>query len=514
MTIDDALIDRFLDGDVSEAEAASVLRWLEVPVNLDRFARRAELHTDLRKTLRRRSIQSAALELHREDVVTPTFEIVDQPESPDGRLSRSPMRIGTLVCLMAACLLIVFVIRRGDQEPASSRQSLASVVSEIDAVLISDQPNWREVGLAAGAYQLTQGLLHLRFDGGVMVFVEAPARFDAVSGQRVVLHAGRLSANVPPEGVGFTVETSEAEVVDFGTEFSVDVSVGTSEVHVFNGLVRVQPRSRTGVAAGDTIDLRTAQALKIEDSTVRPVGIEIARNRFIRNFDEPQRNYSRAVKTLSPAAYYQMAIRDKGLASTPPGYSGVVLTGAGKRPPHARGVFSGGSLRVQAESTGRGGRVDSPPPLSTGRFTLSAFVYLESLMPGGTVATNIRGDDGSFALALDQSGRLLATIRDVNGNLQSAAIDDTLPLETWRHVVVTADGQRLQIFANGEPVVSTACSQVASGESTPIWFGTDGEELNLWDGRIDEVVLFDKSLSDQEVASLYQSALAEMARLK
>ena len=61
------------------------------------------------------------------------------------------------------------------------------------------------------------------FDGGVMVYVEAPARFDAVSDKRVMLHSGRLSASVPPEGVGFTVETPEAEVVDFGTEFSVDV---------------------------------------------------------------------------------------------------------------------------------------------------------------------------------------------------------------------------------------------------------------------------------------------------
>ena len=348
MTVDDELIDRFLDGDVSEDEAAVFSQWLEAPANLQRLARRAELHADLLSALRRRSIQSTALESHGDNIVTPLPQMANQPESSGNRISRTTLGFAVLALVTAACLLIAFAIPR-DPGPASSPQSLASVVSEIDAVLISDQPHWREMGLAAGEYQLTQGLLHLRFDGGVMVYVEAPARFDAVNGQRVVLHSGRLSANVPPEGVGFTVQTPEAEVVDFGTEFSIDVASGASEVHVFDGLVRVQPRSRKGGAAGDAIDLRTAQALKIDERTVKPVGIEIARNRFIRNFDEPKRNYSRAVKKLSPVAYYQMAIRDKGLASDPPEYSGVVLTGDGKRPPHAaRRIF-----RWIVESTGR-----------------------------------------------------------------------------------------------------------------------------------------------------------------
>ncbi len=60
---------------------------------------------------------------------------------------------------------------------------------------------WLE--LVAGDYQLRRGLLHLRFDGGVMVYLEAPAQFNVVSGKRFVLHHGRLSASVPPEGVGF-----------------------------------------------------------------------------------------------------------------------------------------------------------------------------------------------------------------------------------------------------------------------------------------------------------------------
>ena len=63
MSVDDELIDRFLDGEVSKDESAAVIEWLESSANLQHFARRAELHSDLRSSLRRRSIQESAMEI-------------------------------------------------------------------------------------------------------------------------------------------------------------------------------------------------------------------------------------------------------------------------------------------------------------------------------------------------------------------------------------------------------------------------------------------------------------------
>ena len=300
--------------------------------------------------------------------------------------------------------------------------------------------------LVAGDYQLRRGLLHLRFDGGVMVYLEAPAQFNVVSGKRFVLHHGRLSANVPPEGIGFTVETPEAEVVDFGTEFSVEVESGTSEVHVFDGLGSRSAETGTSGMMRDALIFELSEPSGLRTATAEARAISNSRpERFIRNFDEPKRKYARSVKQLSPVAFYRMAIRDKGLVSEPPQYSGEVLTGDGIRPPHARGVFAGGSLRVGADSTGRGGRVDSPPPLTTGQFTLAVFVYLEDVNThGGMVATNIRDDEGNFALSLDEDGVLQATVRKSDGELRSVASSTSLPLTTWRHLVVTADGEQLR----------------------------------------------------------------------
>jgi len=511
MPVNDELIDRFLEADVSGDEAEEVLQWLETPANLDRFARRAELHADLRSSLRRRRIQVSVLEACDENGVAHARASSARSNGAGGRLFRRLARFGAVAFLTGAGLLMAFLMRGQAPGPVPSQPFLATVVNEIDAVLTSGGSAWDQTGLTAGEYRLQQGLLHLRFDGGVMVYVEAPARIDAVSGKRLILQSGRLSASVPPEGIGFTVETPEAEVIDFGTEFSVEVSSGTSEVHVFDGLVRVQPRAAKDGRAAEAVDLRTSQAVKIEEADEKPMKIKLAKDRFIRNFEEPKRTYPDTVRQLGPVAYYRMPIRARGLYCEPQQHSGKVLTGEGVRPPHAPG-FIGASLRVQANSTGRGGQVDSPPPLNTGQFTLSVFVYLETPTHDGTVATNIRGDEGNFALALNERGLLQATIRNRDGELQSATGDASLPPATWRQLVMTADGEQLRIYENGQLLASAQCAMMAAGDPATVWFGTDADGTGLWNGRIDELALFDRALSEQEIAELFQVALDEMAR--
>ena len=425
---------------------------------------------------------------------------------------RFRLRGVTIFGIIAASLLVTFFWFGNPSNEIKT--SVATLVTNIEANVLYNGEPWNDSELGSGEYQMDSGLIHLQFAGGVMVFVEAPARFDAVSGKRLVLHNGRLSASVPPEGIGFTVETPEAEVIDFGTEFSVDVESGESEVHVFEGLVRVQPKTSTDGREGEVIELRTDQAVKVMKAKVKPVDIELATDRFIRTFDEPRRKYAKAVKQLSPVAFYRMAIRDRGLVAEPPRYSGVVLTGDGIRPAHASGVFAGGSMRVLANSTGRGGRVDYPPSLSTGQFTLAVFLYLETRASGGTVVSNIRGDEGSFALALDESGFLRATVRNGDGELQSVTCDTLLPLRMWQHIVMSVDGEQLLIYKDGKLVASKPSGAMTASDSLPILIGTDYDGLKLWDGRIDELAIFDKPLSEDDIVSLYHSALEEIAGLK
>lgn len=427
------------------------------------------------------------------------------------RSRRLPVGLTAIAGTVAASLLVAAILWVAGPN-AENDGPMVTVVSEVDAALMRDDRLWTQAKLPIGEYRLNQGLLNLQFAGGVMVYVEAPARFDVVSQHRLELLSGRVSANVPREGIGFTIETPEATIVDYGTEFSVEAGSGASEVHVFNGQVRVRSRRDTDDQAS-AIDLRASEAIRIENSPRSLVPITLAADRFIRSFDEPQRNYARSVKQLSPVAYYRMPIRDRGLVSVPSQYSGEVLTGTGVRPPHAHGVFAGGALRVGADSTGRGGRVDIPPSLNTGRFSLAVFVYLATPSPRGTVATNIQGDAGSYALSLDAGGRLQATLRDGSGQLQHVTSHAELPLKTWRHVVMTVDdGTQLRLYEDGRLTASVPCDAMATSKPGSMWLGTTADRVGLWNGRIDELALFDKALTDDDIAALYQTAQDERAR--
>ncbi|QDV62291.1 LamG-like jellyroll fold domain-containing protein [Crateriforma conspicua] len=533
MSVDNDLIDRILEGEVSDEEAAELQSWLQDQENLERFALRAELHSGLRRSLQRQLIQKNALDASEDNHVA-AFDSSQEKRQASVLQSRRTLGLGITGLVTAASILFAFVWPEAESVPKQKVAAAAKIVGNVSGTLMRSGSHWDDAKIPPGDYELQKGLLNLQFGGGVMVYIEAPAHFDAVSDKRVVLHSGRLSARVPPEGIGFTVETPAAEVVDFGTEFCVDAEAGASEVHVFDGLVRVHPGALQQRALSRSVDLQASQAVRIADGEVEPEGITIATDRFIRDFDEPKWNYARLVKRLKPLAIYRMPIRDRGLVSEPPEYSGIVVTGDGKRPPHARGVFVGGSLRIGADSTGRGGRVDSPPALGTGQFSLACFVYLEAPARGTMVATNLHDGQGNFSLSLNKLGRLQATVKNDDGDAvvdeatspepaesapgtglvtSSTTSDSVLPQETWRHVVVTADGERLQLYEDGTLVASTPCAAMAGSDSdATVWFGTDPKAIQVWDGRIDELALFDRALNENEIASLYRTAQEEIVR--
>jgi hypothetical protein len=93
---------------------------------------------------------------------------------------------------------------------------------------------------------LSAGFIELTFNDGAVVVVEAPAVFDLKSNNAMFLQSGKLSAAVPKEAVGFTVHTVNATIVDYGTEFGVEIEDnGSVAAHVFAGKVKVSSAKQT-----------------------------------------------------------------------------------------------------------------------------------------------------------------------------------------------------------------------------------------------------------------------------
>ncbi len=87
---------------------------------------------------------------------------------------------------------------------------------------------------------MQQGLIELVFrETGVHVIATAPLKMKLDSNQRVSLHEGQVKLVVPPQGVGFVVNTAQHKFIDLGTSFVVTVNSKGSEVLVLDGEIAV-----------------------------------------------------------------------------------------------------------------------------------------------------------------------------------------------------------------------------------------------------------------------------------
>jgi Concanavalin A-like lectin/glucanases superfamily len=81
-------------------------------------------------------------------------------------------------------------------------------------------------------------------------------------------------------------------------------------------------------------------------------------------------------------------------------------------------------------------------------------------------------------------------------------------LKTWHHVTLVCDRQRVSVFLDGnaEPEVSLERSVKVHGGTCELIIGGSNDGSFNFEGKIDEVALFDRALSVREIAKHYQAA--------
>ena len=96
--------------------------------------------------------------------------------------------------------------------------------------------------LTNGPLRLAEGLATLKFDSGAEVTLEAPASVWLINSMNCELYNGTAVTFVPDSATGFRITTPEADVIDYGTRFSVTVFGETGETHtrVMEGMVKVE----------------------------------------------------------------------------------------------------------------------------------------------------------------------------------------------------------------------------------------------------------------------------------
>ena len=369
--------------------------------------------------------------------------------------------------------------------------------------------------LRPGDYLLEGGLINLRFENGVEVVVEAPARFRVESSERFVLHSGRLSANVPPAGKGFTVQTPDADVIDHGTEFGVEVTKGVgSEIHVFQGEVEV--KSRTMKA--ETLRLFTDQATRVDEVDGSPAGITVAPDRFLRSFDEPSASYAKRIQQLDPVMYFRMAPSSDGLTLTDHSGNGLhaqIHPGTAGQPLFGRGRL-GSAFKIRGARTRSHAVVSDYPKTTNSQLTVMAWVRATSRPRWASIAKNWgEGELGQFHFGLlDHTGELEIRIRGPKRGGSRVQDSEPFPIGVWQHVAFVADGTTLRLYRNGREVGSTTHRPIGPPTIKALALGAKpignhprypGAPSDFWHGRIDEFALFNHALDGSTIRELYET---------
>ena len=97
-----------------------------------------------------------------------------------------------------------------------------------------------------------------------------------------------------------------------------------------------------------------------------------------------------------------------------------------------------------------------------------------------------------------------------DGSGKTANSSVAMPLNKWTHLVGTADGTNAYIYQDGVQVGSVAAGDTRTGYTVPNIFvsGTTlFDDLHFIDGTIDEVRVYDRALSANEIARLYRIGL-------
>lgn len=444
------------------------------------------------------------------------------PSTAQNRRTTAALFRRWLPLALAACLTLAAVAlwRHGPPLSTAHGGPIVTISNASGAVLLADEritPATVGSTLRGGALHLRSGLLELTYPSGVVIVLESPARFDLRSATTLWLAEGNASANVPPPAIGFTIETPSASIVDLGTEFGVSAGAKSSEVHVFKGEVLIKNKNEP-----DSLRLTENRASRIDSKTRTPTGIDYQPERFMRSLDEPTSNYRDLIRQFDPAAYYRMRITSDAtqlLDVSAQHFHGQIVRGTSERT-SAPGKIGAG-LRLGGPTARSYAVVPDFPSAPAAALTVCAWVRAESRPRWASIAkhwakdrANNLGGQFHFGLWHDE-GSLEVHVRDRAGD--EVGVRDTvpLPLGEWQFVAFTVDGLTLRLYRNGREVAATPCNGLTQIAPSALGIGVilDGgiePEHNtpgFWDGSLDELAVFHRALTADQLRTLYQSTL-------
>ncbi|MFO0788476.1 MAG: LamG-like jellyroll fold domain-containing protein [Pirellulales bacterium] len=461
--------------------------------------------------------------------------------------------IGAAVAAIAASILFVVALLPGDQSAQTaatyathprpeaavdpmdefnrlSADSIAVLANVADAI----GPGVADLTVGSpirpGRFVIESGLVQLEFLSGANVVIEGPAELDLRSTKMIVCHRGKLRVRVPEQAKGFSVDTPHYRAVDLGTEFGVSVEDGdATEVHVFQGEVEVFDFNK----AEHDFSNRAPETLRIgnglrtsgdgrEDRTTADSGKFVDIDRMMQILSQEGQKRYLAWQAQSKnwqtdphvLLYYGMdghkpsaRVLQNSSASKLDGLNGAIVGcrwTEGRWPGKAALEFKGPEDRVRMNIPGEYRSI-----------TLSCWIRIDGFDRRlGSIFLTDGHDLGEAHWQFTNNGQLLLGVKADPQQSQEYLSESVLKptdLGRWMHLACVYDDEKLEVchYLDGERVFAFPISK-----QTPLRFGA--AELGNWvpedlkndrirnlNGRIDEFLLLDRSMTGDEIRELY-----------
>ncbi|MEM1226371.1 MAG: FecR domain-containing protein [Planctomycetota bacterium] len=539
-----SLIDALLDGDISEADTLRIEAELSIdPAVRMEYYRRLQLDMLL---------QRAAATHHESMDHAPSTDAVQQRP-----IATPPM--WSLIAAAAAVLLAVVIapsIRSMLGRAESTYSATASPGDESIASgfgILGGQTNakWREGRFAkgdllpAGRLGLKSGLAHIELFSGVELVIRGNAEFSIDSPMQVTLHRGRARAHVPEPASGFRIKTAGGDVVDLGTEFTVDVDQSDSKVLVHDGEVELHrlqsdvEHLHDGERSSWMADGRSVEDRAFDDDLdlIGPLQFsqELAASRASR-LAHWQARLNQICESSDVVAYYQMTPQD-GHARQLANLANVVSGDTQEVASEAAIVAAGrsvdrwgrGNSAVDLSRLGSRIRVDVPGEYRS--LTMLCWVRIHSL---DRLYNSLFLTDGHEAgephWQILRDGRLFFSVKHpidgepdpqqgIHRKYISSPFWDASRCGRWTMLGVVYDpvNHRVTHYVDGAPIDrleiadDVAETSIRMGTSSignwsePMYREDPEFVIRNLNGSIDEFILLSTALSSDDVQSLYEA---------
>ena len=171
---------------------------------------------------------------------SPDFEkeVMDELSNANSQDSSKITFFPKLAWIGIAAAVVSLFLNLQDQAPNDS--GVAQVI-RMEGENLATQNN--QLLQRGEEFTIEQGLVEMAFrETGVHLIGTGPLNMTIINNDRVFLKEGEIKLVVPPQGIGFVVDTMERKFVDLGTSFVIQANEQGSKILVLEGEVAVGGR--------------------------------------------------------------------------------------------------------------------------------------------------------------------------------------------------------------------------------------------------------------------------------